>query len=182
MTPQAWYRIEDNCPFGFGRNGENGVRARRQLLAFDKYITTEGDVSRLVSSGTPEPVVWHELAPDLPFVDLRAAVCDRDLQRSELLSDFASGAGPGRHGQSSPPLHRLACQERFDRPVEFLRRFFDDVSASVFEGRDGEGDRRELHFGLVPLRGRGSALARRVVVVDRRDCQHRDFEVLQYSR
>src|SRR5262247_4550737 len=101
MPPQPWHPIEDDSPFGFGRNGEKGVRARRQLLAFDKRVVTECDVSRLVGSGAPETVVWHELAPDLPFVDLWSAVCDRDLQRSDLLTDFAAWAGPGRHGQSS---------------------------------------------------------------------------------
>src|SRR5262249_44358995 len=127
------------------------VRARRQLLAFDKYVAAEGYVSRLVGPGTPEPVVWDELAPDLPFVDLRAAVCDRDLQRSDLLSDFAAGAGPGRHSQSFSTLHGFAGKERFDRPVEFLRRIFADVGASVFEGHDGERNRRILHFCLAPL-------------------------------
>src|SRR5215813_15463060 len=151
MAPQAWRLIEDNSPFGFGRNSEKGVRARRQLLTFDKHVATEGDVSRLVGSGTPEPVVWHELPPDLPFVDLRAAVRDRDLQRSDLLSDFASRAGPGRHSQSPSPFNRFPGQKRFDRPVEFLRRVFADVSASVFEGRDGERYRRVLQFCLVPL-------------------------------
>src|SRR5499427_6126279 len=133
MPPQAWRPVEDDSPFGFSRNGEQGVRARRQLLAFDKNVATEGDVSRLVGSGAPEAVVWHELAPDLPFVDLRAAVCDRDLQRSDLLSDFSAWAGPGRHSQSPSPFNWFAGQKRFDRPIEFLRRFFGDVSASVFE-------------------------------------------------
>src|SRR5262245_27990116 len=151
MAPQAGYPIEDNSPFGFGRNGEKGVRARRQLLTFDKNVATEADVSRLVGASAPEPVVWHELSPDLPFVDLRAAVCDRDLQRPDLLCDFPAGAGPGRHRQSPSPFNWFAGQKRFDRPVEFLRRVFDDVSASVFEWRDGERDRRVLQFRLVPL-------------------------------
>src|SRR5262249_30180292 len=113
MTPQAWYPIENDGPFGFGRNGEKGVRARGQLLAFDKHVAAEGDVSRLVGSGTPEPVVWDELAPDLSFIDLRAAVCDRNLQRSDLLSDFAAGARPGRHGQSPSTLRGFAGEKRF---------------------------------------------------------------------
>src|SRR5262249_6274046 len=151
MAPQAWHLIEDNSPFGFGRNGEKGVRARRQLLTFDKRVATEGDVSRLVGSGTPEPVVRHELSPDLAFVDLRAAIWERDLQRPDLLSDFASRAGPGRHSQSPSPFYWFAGQKRFDRPVEFLRGFFCDVSASVFEGRDCERNLGVLHFRLVPL-------------------------------
>src|SRR5262249_44030662 len=127
MPPQPWHLIEDDSPFGFGRNSEKGVRARRQLLAFDKHVATEGDVSRLVGSGTPEPIVWDELAPDLPFVDLREAVCDRYLQRSDLLSDFAAGARPGRHGQSFSTFPGFAGQKRFDHPVAFRRRSFADA-------------------------------------------------------
>src|SRR5262249_8009893 len=146
MAPQARRPIENNSPFGFGRNSEKGVRTCRQLLTFDERISVEGDVGRLVGSSAPEPVVWHELAPDLPFVDLRAAVCDRDLQRSDLLSNFATWAGPGRHSQSPSPFNRFAGQKSFYRPVEFLRRFFGNVSASVFEGGDCKWNRRVLHF------------------------------------